>query len=202
MTYEQRPYIQLTLAVKNRSPTDVSHWAPLCSKLQCSQALVVACMQGDVKCLKELIPHANEYMRALWAAMDKKHMGCIKLLLPLTHVKIDHPDFAQQEEDKTYCLLEHAVKKNMFNCIDLLLPYTDLDDRNQCLALAIILNQPKCIEKLLFKADFAAATKILSKKRSPPRRQWQSVLDHYTNVYITAQLDLEIKQSKNVQRKM
>lgn len=180
MTQEQRPYIQLTLAVKNRSPADVSHWAPLCSKFQCAEALVLACSQGDEKSVTQLVPYAHEYKRALWSAMNNKHVECVKVLLPLTYLKTDHPDFSEQ--NNPYCMMEHAVKNNMFNCIDLLLPYTDLWEVNHCLAMAIILNHHKCIDQMLLKADFGAVTTILSRQSPSTRALWMPVFEHCKNV--------------------
>lgn len=206
MTSESYPLIQLTCAIKNNSAADVSYWAPLCSKSQCTDALVLVCSQGKTKCATALIPYAQEYKRALWSALGKKNIGCVKMLLPLTHVKIDHPNFAEQEEDKTYCLLQHAVKHNMPNFIDLLLPYTDPFDRNQCLAMALMLNHSQCIEKLLFKADFKAATHIFKSHSSAQGAKWQSVLDHYSNIYqahtLNTHIKGEAKHSKSNQRKI
>lgn len=187
MSYEQRPFIQLTLAVKHDSVADISRWVGQCSKSQCTEALVYASTIGHHKCLQELLPYAREFTRALWAAMDHKRLKCVKFLLPVAKPPSKRFKFSEDSEDKeeAYCLLEHAVNKNLPTLIPTLLPYIEAPERNDCLALAFALNRPKCIEKLLFVADFKAATKILHTKYKSNRwqRQWQPVFDHYSSVH-------------------
>lgn len=206
MNHKQSPFIQLTQAVKNNSPSDVSHWAPKCTKSLCTEALVIACSMGHSYCIQPLLKYATEYNRAFWAAMEKKHLNCVTLLLPLTHLKTDHPDFSRQE--KAYCVLEVAVTQNMPNFIATLLPYTDSFDRNHCLALAVVLNRPKCIDQLIFAADFNAAAKILNTQYSSSRHRsiWQPVFEYYASVHqahtLSKCIEGETQQSTSTHRKI
>lgn len=208
MSNEQRPYIQLTLAVKHNSPADVSHWVGQCSKHQCTQALVYASTLGHQKCIKELLPHAQEFSRALWAAMDNKRLQCVKMLLPVVKSPPSKRFDFRTDKEETYCLLEHAVNKNLPTLIPTVLPYIETPERNNCLALAFVLNRPKCIERLLFVADFAAATKILNTSYNSHQYKvvWEPIFERYASVYqarvLKAHIGREAQTAKSSSRKI